>query len=434
MTGCSSRSLPWRRGSLCAPVALLCFVASVSAQAQPDAVLPPIGGGGGGQFVARCPQGEVLTGFDLRAGDDIDAIRPICIPAVVGNFQPYPHSYGGGGGSPVQLVCPNDFPVVTGMHVGAEGVNTVTVNNLHLYCGLADATSQKAAFPSAVFDAPKAEANCDLFDCTDTVKTRSADQHCPAGLIAVGISGRAGKWLDAVGLICGAPKVVLPPLVVAMPETGVKAQGRVKLEGVPPGPARPICDLAQAARARNSPAAPGLEAKCAAQESLHVPELAAKGEAIAQQDPLAVELRNQQQDDSARRGFDIGMAAAEGQTLPGPGKQRIHDSLVTQEQSGFTAAVAFSLARNRYADFARKGAAIAQADEVLSLYRSSNGHADALFKLGFDIAMGLFSDPVAAGDAAKGLGSLAVRENLSEAGRRGFDAATGCSYCLKYRP
>ena len=45
----------------------------------------------------------------------------------------------------------------------------------------------------------------------------------------------------------------------------IKAQGRVKL---PPGTALPpplsICDAARAARARNSPAAPGLEAQCRA--------------------------------------------------------------------------------------------------------------------------------------------------------------------------
>ena len=46
--------------------------------------------------------------------------------------------------------------------------------------------------------------------------------------------------------------------------------------------------------------------------------LAAKGEAIANEDPLALELRNQQPEGPARRGFDLGMAVAEGADLARP--------------------------------------------------------------------------------------------------------------------
>src|SRR5258708_12027465 len=75
--------------------------------------------------------------------------------------------------------------------------------------------------------------------------------------------------------------------------------------------------------------------------------LAARGEAIANEDPLAVELRNQQPGDSARRGFDIGMGVAEGHTLPGPGKDKICASLPPPEPGGCSIAVLFSLERNR---------------------------------------------------------------------------------------
>src|ERR1044071_166331 len=62
--------------------------------------------------------------------------------------------------------------------------------------------------------------------------------------------------------------------------------------------------------------------------------LAARGAALVNEDPSALELRDEQPEGPARRGFNIGMAAAEGQTLPGPGKQRIHDSLSPAEQEG----------------------------------------------------------------------------------------------------
>ena len=95
-------------------------------------------------------------------------------------------------------------------------------------------------------------------------------------------------------------------------------------------------------------------------------------------------------------GFDIGMAAAEGQTVPGPGKQRIRDSLRATEQPGFDAAVRFSrFNRDRNAKFAAVGAAIAETDPIVG--RSRNAHSDAFYRLGFDIATGIFGDPRARG-------------------------------------
>jgi hypothetical protein len=224
----------------------------------------------------------------------------------------------------------------------------------------------------------------------------------------------------------------------------VKAIGRVKLPptGAPP---RPICDVAREARARNSPAAPGLEAQCRAvgetppseAQAIDVNALAAKGEAIANEDPLAVELRNQQPEGPVRRGFDIGMAAAEGQTLPGPGKDRIRDSLSPAEQEGFTTAVSFSLERNRNAKLAATGAAIAKVDPIVAAARTAGRRRlDVLYGLGFDIATGIFGDPAlgAQGNTATGPASLKIRDSLSAAGQRGFDASVKLHLSRKYQP
>jgi hypothetical protein len=154
-----------------------------------------------------------------------------------------------------------------------------------------------------------------------------------------------------------------------------------------------------------------------------VDELAAKGPGIAAQDPLALELRNQLPDALARRGFDIGMAAAEGQTAPGPGKQRIHDGLSRPEQVGFRLAVLFSLERNRQAEFAATGGRIARSDERVAAAR--NAETDVFFKLGFDIASGIFGPRAlgAQGNTLTGPGSLGIRDSLSSSGQRGFNAA-----------
>ena len=167
--------------------------------------------------------------------------------------------------------------------------------------------------------------------------------------------------------------------------------------------------------------------------SVDVSGLAAKGEAIANQDPLAVALRNRQPDDSARRGFDIGMAAAEGQTAPGPGKDRTRDSLPAAEQGRFNTAVAFSLERNRNADFAARGAVIAAADPSVAAARAVD--PDIFYWLGFDIATGIFGDPAlgAQGNTAVGPGSLKIRDALSAAGQRGFNAAVALHLSRKYK-
>ena len=162
-------------------------------------------------------------------------------------------------------------------------------------------------------------------------------------------------------------------------------------------------------------------------------ELAARGAVVASADPLAVELRNRAPDDSVRRGFDIGMAAAEGNTAPGPGKQRIHDSLPAAEQGGFDTAVSFSLQRNKNAKLAATGAAIARTDAVVAQARQADG--DVFYWLGFDISSGIFGDPAlgALGNTATGPGSLGIRDALIPAAQRGFNASVNLHLHRNYK-
>jgi hypothetical protein len=151
--------------------------------------------------------------------------------------------------------------------------------------------------------------------------------------------------------------------------------------------------------------------------------LAAKGEAIAKADPLFAALRDQQPAGPGRLGFDIGAGASEGQTLWGPGKQKLMETLDPAEQPGFMTAVAFALERNNNADFAAKGAAVADADPDVKASRSRQ--RSALCQLGFDIATGIFGDPAlgATGNTVIGPGSQGIRSKLSPDGQTGFDAA-----------
>jgi hypothetical protein len=217
------------------------------------------------------------------------------------------------------------------------------------------------------------------------------------------------------------------PLTTAPAPPPVSAQRRIPhTPGTSPTTTRPICESAQDARARNNPAAPGLEQTCLAVK---------KGEALANQDPLATDLRNQQPDDSARQGFDIGMAAADRQTALGPGKEATCAGLHTiAEQGGCRIAVLFSVDRNRNAQLAAKGAEIAQADQVVAELR--NAETDVFYRLGFDIATGIFGNPAlgARGNTATGPGSLGIRDALNAAGQRGFNASVKLHLSRKYGP
>ncbi len=161
--------------------------------------------------------------------------------------------------------------------------------------------------------------------------------------------------------------------------------------------------------------------------------LAVRGAALAGEDPLAAELRKEQADRGRRRGADIGLAAAEGHTLPGPGKEAIRASLAAEERPGFDAAVSFSLDRNRNADLARRGLVISEADPSVAAARGAD--SAVLYRLGFDIATGFFGDPAlgALGRTATGPGSLKVRDALSPAGRKGFDAAVAFHLTRTYK-
>jgi hypothetical protein len=219
------------------------------------------------------------------------------------------------------------------------------------------------------------------------------------------------------------------PPIEAVPERNLPIDNSDGVRPVPRYPHDPSlptiskCESALLASARNSPAAPGLTAQCQAT----INTLAARGESVTLQDPAAVALRNRQPNDYARRGFDIGMAAAEGQTAPGPGKQAIHDSLPTAQQGGFTAAVNFSLARNsgatkrKYDELAAKGEALANQDPMAVELRNQQPNDSA--RRGFDIGMA-----VAGGDTAPGPGKQAIHDSLPTAEQPGFAAAV--SYLL----
>ncbi len=165
-----------------------------------------------------------------------------------------------------------------------------------------------------------------------------------------------------------------PPAPVALGRVAPspKGLGRVGTRD-PTTPSIPICDAARSAKARNSPAAPGLEEQCLAGGGSMAPlppsptsppkplpaapdqldELAAIGRAIAEQDVAAARARSAEDGAFFELGFDIASGlfgdpalGAAGNKLMGPGSERIRNSLSATGQRGFDASMAFHQARD----------------------------------------------------------------------------------------
>ena len=229
--------------------ALLLSLAGLPARGEE--MLVASGGYGGVPFTARCPKDQLLSGLELRTGDDVDAMRPMCVSALGGPLTSAASPsqwHGGSGGTSRYLLCPPRIaPIVTGMRIGSEGADTQVVNAIELSCGAPDGTAQSRTFEQASFQAPTYRRGFG----EKYVAHEDIASSCPPGQVAIGAHGRSGSMLDALGLICGVPTV------------GVRSIGRAN-PAAPAQPPRPVCDAAADARARNSPATPGLEARCRA--------------------------------------------------------------------------------------------------------------------------------------------------------------------------
>ena len=421
-------------------IAVLLVIIAGPTFAQHQQVLPPIGGPGGGAFQAACVRGEILVGVELRVGDDVDAIRPVCAtptsPTNISYSIGRGSFYGGDSGRPSTLTCPAAAPAVNGIEVGYEGQVHVIINNVHLFCSLALPDQPLTNYPSQVFDGPAIiETDHDLFKASEAVPLKFGRAWCPPGLVAVGVTGRSGSWLDALSLICD----VLPYDPSSWAGQPGKTLGRVN-PGDVPKPSASICDAARDALGRASPAAPDLVTQCRNAGGTATPAISnadleqkrLQGEFACSMDDAAGALRNRL-DGGARRGFEIGIGIWDHDIVDGSGKHRYRDALTNPEKQGFDLAAAYALPKNQHPKLIDVGSAIARADAEVA--KARDAEADSFFQLGFDIASGLFGDPAAGaeGSTVVGTKALDIRNALNDAGRRGFDASTKLHLSRHYR-
>lgn len=155
------------------------------------------GGGGGGPYQAGCGSGWVLRGLALRTGSWVDSATPICLLTGATGIDSHvdeklvPPAFGGSGGGPRRIACDRNT-AVRGLRVehGMVTDRTRTVTGIELVCGSPDGRGPwLPQAHTAVYSPSKPKSRVDRLDC-------------PPGLVATGIFGRSGQWLDQIGLVC----------------------------------------------------------------------------------------------------------------------------------------------------------------------------------------------------------------------------------------
>lgn len=185
---------------------------------------------------------------------------------------------------------------------------------------------------------------------------------------------------------CVSRAAVAPP----SPAKPTLALGRVHLpEGAPAGPPKTMCEMAASARARNSPAAPGLEKRCAAETASH---------------PVA-----------------LGRVPTPTTPAPAPPSAPAPTSVPTPPP--VPPMDLPPVDPDRVDALAAKGAEIAGIDPTVAEARVAK--PGMMYQLGFDIATGLFGDPILGtdGKTAMDADTTSIRNSLSTTGQRGFDAS-----------
>lgn len=154
-----------------------------AALAEFDSATASAGGSGGAPFTLRCEDGLALVGVRGGAGLVVDRIQPICESAAgAGGLMP---AVGGGGGSEFIRRCDAGEFVI-----GMKGRATMYLDQLILECARRGAAGRR-----------------DIESLERIGGTGGAvfgPNRCTRDRVAVGLQGRAGTFVDQLRLLCSA--------------------------------------------------------------------------------------------------------------------------------------------------------------------------------------------------------------------------------------
>jgi hypothetical protein len=155
------------------------------------------GGPGGGPFELACPAGSYMTGVRARSGAWIDALSPICNrwvgKSVLGEIEAQPMAGGGGGGESF-IRCQGKRGVVVGLEMFQADNGDQSIGHIIVNCG-------DFIQPSSFWN--KLPGSADYLGQSQ-VGPR-VEKRCGWGLVAAGIYGKSGAFVDRLGLMCKRP-------------------------------------------------------------------------------------------------------------------------------------------------------------------------------------------------------------------------------------
>lgn len=158
------------------------------------------GGPGGGPFELVCPDGSFMTGVRARSGAWIDALSPVCNrwvgKKVLGEIDNQPFTGGGGGGGGESFIrCQGPRGVVVGIEMFQANNRDRSVGHIIVNCGDFEQPSQFAN---------KLRGSAEYLG--QATATPRMEARCGWGLVAAGIHGKSGAFIDRLGLLCRRPK------------------------------------------------------------------------------------------------------------------------------------------------------------------------------------------------------------------------------------
>lgn len=190
------------------------------------------GGYGGANFRSVCAPGSYLAGMQVRLGDWIDQIRPVCAE-VDSNFYrkpgvPSADLIGGSGGNRYDDARCKEGHVAAGLSVvmitdPGFGNNLGVISRMRIFCNgvappfLFDPHGIVGVYPRA--GNIRLDSDILFGISTDSKYVKFEVFNCPPGELATGLWGRAGDFVDAIGLVCGPGPQAAAPVVAAVEPT-----------------------------------------------------------------------------------------------------------------------------------------------------------------------------------------------------------------------
>ena len=213
---CHFRRFHGALAGLLAACLACCIPHDVSA--APATATQAIGGPAGTQFHYQCPSGEFLVGITAKAGQWVDRVGAVCAPwdpvrrATVG-YHDAREQFGGTGGQWTRFGCPPNSAISGLLVQASRGENPLVVGNIaQEECRLLEPPfTQVVANNQFIGHTQEAPG----FFSSAPFLARPGWLRCQPGQLANGIWGRAGQYVNAVGLFCATP--VETPVATASP-------------------------------------------------------------------------------------------------------------------------------------------------------------------------------------------------------------------------